>query len=238
MSLFSKIKRLFRKKHSACSIGIIGGADGPTAFFIADKPNDNGITEEWIDKMASTTTPCKKAIQELEAYLMKHYHAKEIELIDRKRDFFKANMIQNYCPELLKTPLPNIELLVNSSKEELENYANMQSLRFDEALSFPEDKTTLDIHQYEFTLNVENVPSATALVSIERLNEVAQLSLQTDAITPHKEQDRLIKIIQNLSDEMTLFQGISQQDIDERSTRFMIYLLALKNKDNKLEAHP
>lgn len=230
---------MFQKKNIAKSIGIIGGADGPTAIYFADKKNNED--SQWIEQMASTIQPCKKSIHELELYLINHYHAKEIELSENKRKYFKASIVESFYPELLKSPIPDFNLNKKSSQEEIEEFLKIHDKRLKEARAFPEKRIPLDIKAYEIPLVVDSIFNATVLVSIERYNEVTQFSHQierhhettqlSDEIAPSvskNDQDKMHNIFQTILNDIILFQGVSQKDIDERSPCFMQYIQRIK----------
>lgn len=192
--------------HEAGAIGIIGGADGPTAIYVAEAASQG--RNEWlrrVDEAAKEITANGHSLSELESHLQERYSAVPCTLSPSQLKCIQVNVMLNYFSHLL-SPMP--PLPENPSKKELLAYAQADK-RFEDARSYPAEQLNLEIAAYR-------IP--------DKNNTLVELERTTGYFT-----------IQNASkafcDAITLWLGVTREDIDSRSPRFLAYLQLLWDKE-------
>lgn len=199
--------RLFRKK-SARSIALIGGKNGPTAIFQTNSPkqqdDENSLTE-----MQKTLQPNLRLLSDLPKYLTQQYHALPYPLSDSETEMLKVNVLLNSFPEEVGFPMPPEEC---SSEKELVRYAEASDLAFRRAHSYPADKLNLCFRAYLLPQMGEDGTDA-----------IIQFELRSEHLI-------LKNATQELAEDITLWLGVSQQDIETRSPRFQVYVHTLKGR--------
>jgi hypothetical protein len=211
------LKNLFRNRKSAKAFGIIGGANGPTSIFIAQKGKDQ---EEFLLQAAEKITPCERTFKELEQYLMEKYHAIPHRLSPQKLDCLKVNVIINYFGHLLDRPDP---LGANPTEAEIKAYFEQQDASVNEAKEYPAEKLGLEMKAYKLP----------GIISKRRQIASSNARSSEDAVTVEMEIKSGYLAICNggneVMEDLILYQGVSEKDIKEKSPRFISYAYALRS---------
>lgn len=192
----------------AASIGIIGGADGPTALFVSRKRRrQKEEQEQFLAEAAKKIIPCYRPFDQLETYLKEHYHAVPVALSQEQKENVKVNVILNHHREILVLPHP---LGKHPSKRQLRRYAE-EDTSFQQAREYPAERLGLDIRGYQLPEDGENEP---CIVEVERKSQY--ICVQNDTGT--------------LAEDLHFWQGVSEEDILQRTSRFWAYAYYLKKK--------
>lgn len=213
--------RFFKHRHHASSIGIIGGADGPTAIFIASKKTNKRGEEfqKFLSQAQQQIQPCEHSFSQLETYLKETHHAIPYKLSHGELESLKVNVLLNHYPHLLE------EIPVPEGLSEFE-------IPFYRAHSFPVER--IDFHPKAFTLpDAVSMPSPPTRKFLWRRHKPAS-SEMPPAVVQWEETSGYLCINHGddtIMNEIQLFLGVSQQDIQEKSPRFIAYAYAL----NKLK---
>lgn len=158
-----------------------------------------------LEYATTQITPNYHSLGELEHYLLKHYKAIPCTLSNAQRNTVKVNVILNNFRDVLKLPAP---LCQNPTEEQLHEYM-MEDTSVEQARSYPEEKLGLMIKAYK-------------IQSKSPKEIVVMLEMKSQYIC-----------IQNASnefcDELLLWRGITQDDIDHKTPQFMMYVEALRN---------
>lgn len=251
----SRINKLARKEHSgptendACSVGIIGGADGPTAVFVA-RGRHHRAKEKQVSKLLAD---CKKAAQasertksadELKKHLIDEFGAVEIEPMPYQLQTLKLNALMNHHREALLGPdMPKD----NAPKEEWLEWARKTHLSYREAAKrLPDDAFGF---RYAFLRLPNNAATATYYRARQKENRrpffiwlkqrfrkvsddnemTMDLELSTGSISMGNGSARLMN-------ELVLWRGIAQRDIDEETPEFVAYAVAMRDT-GRLKKH-
>lgn len=220
------IAKIFNKNNFACSIGIIGAADGPTSIFTAKTNMEKRRKfNEWLDNAAKQIKPCGKTIEELESYLIEKYNAEKVEVSDFHAKIIKTNIIMNFFPELLTTPITKFEGNKKPTKKQMREFAENSEKRHNEAMEYPLDKLNLDICVYEFPYVCENQEIGTFRINIERSTNQCNVGFVGNVSLSDEQKETINNIIRDID----LFKGVTQEDIDNHTPRFMGYATSLLN---------
>lgn len=186
------------------AIGIIGRTVGSTMMTVVDPEEQN----RFLDTAAAKIKPQNISFAELEEYLIERYQAVPHAMLPREMDVLKSNVIMNHFPEVLDMPPPLGE---NPTLEELQAYAE-QNTAFFQAMEYPAEKLGLEMKAYSLPNVATSVPGKPVIVQLEMKTEY--LCMQNGG--------------EELSDDLTLFRGVCEKDIRERTPRFMNYVYTLK----------
>lgn len=200
--------RLLRKK-SARSIALIGGKNGPTAVYRGSSSKQQAF-EHTLKEMQKTLQPNRRLLSDLPEYLAQQYHALPYSLSDSETEMLKVNVLLNSFPEEVGVPMPPEEC---SSKKELVRYVKASDLAFKRAHNYPADKLNLCFQAYLLPQMGEDGTDA-----------IIQFELRSEHLI-------LKNATQKLTEDLTLWLGVSQQDIDTCSPRFQAYVHTLKKKE-------
>lgn len=214
----------FKNKNNAGAIGIIGGADGPTDIFIAEKKDQ----EEFLSYAAEKITPCERTFKELEQYLIEKYQGVPHTLLPHELKSLKVNVILNHFSHVIDRPAPLGE---NPTKKEIKAYVEQDTSVF-QAREYPAEKLGLEMKAYK----LKSVPS----INKDRMGREhgRQFAMKNASYT---EDDVIVELemkseylsISNgsseLMNDLVLYRGVSEKDIKEKSIRFISYAHVLRN---------
>lgn len=203
------IKRFFQKrKNGASAIGIIGGADGPTGVFIAGKKTSNNSEHQKFLKHAKTKIKANyHSIYELENHLINNYNAVPYKLSERKLEMLKANVIMSRFREILVLPE---SLGENPTKKQLLKYAQNDT-SFEQARRYPAGKLGLVMKAYKLPLAIDGRQEA--IVELEMTSEYMRISNASKEV----------------ADALSIWQGVSEEDIANETPRFIAYAYTLRD---------
>jgi hypothetical protein len=215
--IVSIFKNLFRRIRSAKASGIIGRASGPASIFIAQKEQEQ---EEFLLQAAEKITPCERSFKELEQFLIEKYNAVPHKLSPQKLDCLKVNVIINYYGHLLDRPAPLGE---NPTEEEIKAYFEKQEITAAQAKEYPAEKLGLEMKAYKLP----------GIISKRQQFASSNADRGEDAVIVEMEMKSGYLAICNSSGEVNedliLYLGVSEKDINEKSPRFISYAYALRS---------
>lgn len=201
------------------SVSVIGGADGPTSFFIAGKNKNPGV----LGRIKRTLRMKKRAkiekkivaaphtSDEVVLYIKQKFHAVEIPSDERRyqeqQRCMKEALIMQYRPELLGEQV-NIKHPKEYDEESLKELWKQIELRSKKAEEIGNDVFPIDYHLYEIpypdggriTVEIENVRNKFGLSYSGNKKTVSQL--------------------RRISKDISSFYGVTEDDIKNRSERF------------------
>lgn len=203
--------RLFRKKN-ACSIALIRGSHGPTAVTRTKQSPEQREFSKYIAKIQSSATPNRRPFSSLPEYLAERYRAVPYPLSENETAALKINVLLNAFPEQIGAPkLPD----GNASRKELIQYVEESERARERAQACPAGRLGLCFQA--FLLPGQGEDGSDAVVQFELRSE--HLAIKNGS--------------QKLADDLTLWLGVSQQDIDTLSPRFQAYAQALKESESQ-----
>lgn len=147
-------------KKSSSAVSVIGGADGPTAIFIAKKPlkltlrqKAERLKHQIKRKYVEKTLTCEShSMDEVFDYIVNEYGFVEVDNdsdeIAEEYKQMRASFVIQYAPELLGeyAVLPELK---SESKEDIDLYIRQREEQMKRAMEIPKTAFDIDFHKYE-----------------------------------------------------------------------------------------
>ena len=165
--------------------------------------------DEKLDNIARNAVPCYKKNEEVLSYIRDKHILKNRELSDIEIEMYKANFLLGKHPEFLK------------SQEQSED-------RFNEAKNFPMEKLGLVIKGYSFDYVLDD--GFTVSFEITAEEKYDNISVGFRVINRNLSETEE-KNLRSIADEIRIFKGVTKEDIENRTTDFMIYADAVLNRE-------
>jgi len=165
--------------------------------------------DEKLDNIARNTSPCYKKNDEVLAYIRSKYELKIKKLTDIEIEMYKTNFLLGKHPEFLK-------------KQEQDEE------RFCEARNYPIEKLGLEIEGYTFDYVLDDGFTVTFEITAEKKYD--NISVGFSVINRNLSEIEE-KTLRSISDEIRIFKGVTKEDIENRTTDFMIYADAVMNRE-------
>lgn len=217
-------------KNGASSVGIIGGADGPTSVFIAGKkrklPLKQRIKQSWDNywykkrraKVEKKIVANPHNLEEVIQYMQEKYNAQEIATDSkryiRERKNLKESLILKYNPELLKD-LPKLEPPKDMNEESIKAYLDEVNKYTEQASQVPEEIFPMDFHIYE--IHFEGIGDMH--FTVEKKWNV----LSGGYSGKTKNMKKLAKIDKDIYE----YYGVTEEDIKRKSERYSLLVTVL-----------
>lgn len=217
--MYMKLRDLYYKlkyrnlKSGAGAVGVIFGSK---------KKNDDFNAK--LEEIAKRTTPCYKANDEVLTYIRERYNLTPATFSNTMLENYKVNYILNECPEVLTTPE---QLLPDNGKaptrKQMEEFHENNNKRFEEAWSYPIEKLGLEFKTYIFEYILPDGYKVKFDVIAEKNKDRLSITSTINRIVSDDEQ----KLIRRICDEIEIYKGVTQEDIDNRTKRFIGYAAAV-----------
>lgn len=184
---------------------------------------------EQLSRLLEEIVPSIKSNAEVRAFLSEKYSLIPKSMSEAELSVFRANFILNHRPELLKTP----EFQINQSgkppkRSELLKMSENGEQRFLEARSIPPEKLPLEISKYAFETRLKNDFPITFELTFEDRHDLLFIGSVIQKILTDSEKQE----VDAITGEILLFKGISQEDMEKRTPRFLSYAHALMHQTN------
>ena len=205
-----------KTEKSAASIGIIGGADGPTAVFTAGRkiPLKHRIRKMWYDfkrkQIAKRIKPEPHSMDEVMQYLQSRYGFseanKESEEYIREYQEMRCSAILQYAPELLGeyTTPPQ---LTSQDEEGIRKFQAELENRRQRAAQIP--KETFDI---EYSMFEKKDKDGNMQVIFEK--RFGYIGANAGGMPKY------MKTFSKIYKDVYKYYGVTQEDIDNESRRY------------------
>lgn len=218
----------FRNKNETGAIGIIGGEDGPTAVFTAKfAKNKKEKQEKFLLNAAERITPCERTFKQLEEYLVAKYLAVPHTLLPHELNAQKANVILNYFPNVLDKP---VSMKENMTEEDIKAYF-VQDTSFLQAREYPAEKLGLELKAYKLSVIPSKIKQKRGLKHKKQSVTINASYTENDVIVEMEMKSEYLCICNDgyeIMDDLLFYRGVSQEDIQEKSQRFVAYAYALR----------
>lgn len=216
-----KLKDLYyRVKHRS-----IKTKDGVLGIICTDKNKKNDFDKK-VEELRKNAVPCYKTNGEVVEYIKRKYNFEKTAISDVELENFKVNYILGKYPELLS--LTQKQYSVNASREEILEIHEHNEKVFKEARNYPFEKLNLDIEMYKcnYPLNKESIVEFNLLADNTNDEVFGSASL-----TNVKHTDNDDKLVRQILDDICVYKGVKQEDIDNNTMKFVVYAsAALNNK--------
>ena len=205
-----------KTEKSAASIGIIGGADGPTAVFTAGRKISlkHRIRRKWYDfkrkRMTKKIKPEPHTMEEVMQYLQSRYGFTEADKDSkeyiRECQEMRSSSILQYAPELLGEYATPPEL-TSRDEEGICKFQSELEKRQQHAAEIP--KETFDIEYFVF--EQKNKDGKMQICFEKRFGYIGANASGTK---------KYMKLFSKIYRDVYRYYGVTQEDIDSGSRRY------------------
>lgn len=177
----------------------------------------------WVEKCAKIVKPCARSFKETEEYFLQSCDIRPVCPNDRRLKNFLLNMVLNNFTNKLSIQPTHISL--DMSDEEIEKWQNDQKAIRNEVMNSTPEHFGLNIRGYYLPRTERN----------RAYYEQAQKYNQTDPsiIFFFEETTESFQCYsaggRSLMEQLTVFRGVSEEDIKNRSLRFLSYISTLRD---------
>lgn len=223
-------------KNSASTIGIIGGADGPTSVFIAGKVNGRKLPffkrmkQKWNlyhykkrrAKVEKSIESNPHTLDEVMEYICDKYSATEISTDSkrylRQKKYMKESLILRFSPELLGD-LKKIEPPKNTDDKTLQEFMEKVNERTEMAGQVSDKLFPIDYHIFE--MHFEGIGDIH--FEIEKIHHILSGS--------YSGKKKGMKKLAKVNKDIYQYYGVTKKDIEEKSERYstLVTVLASEN---------
>lgn len=173
--------------------------------------------------------PNKKSIIDLENYLIEKYDAKKVEVSKERLNIIKNNVVMLNHQHLL-TDTKQLDL--NTTDEQKSEMISIMQERTEQINNLTVEQLGLDIVvmaivRNEKSLDLFSDKAKQYGLSLDEYKEEV-LWLEIERSTEYVSMTTPL-----LQDEIKLFLGLEQEDLDNKTSRFYQYVLAFQNKYKK-----
>lgn len=218
----NKLKQIYYKlkyRNTATSVAIIESSK--------KKKNDFEVA---CEEYAKTLKPCYKTNTEVLEYIKNKYGLRKEKLTTSVAEGYKINYIMNQHPELLSTHEPKrLSGDKMPSRKELLEQHEIIAKRIEEARAYPLEKLGISLELYKFDYALSDGDVAEFTILVDNTNDGFTISSSVNRKTIDEEQ----AIIHKIHEEIDMCKGITQEDIENRTPRFLGYVSTLIIRQEK-----
>lgn len=215
------------KGKSKSEVSIIGGADGPTSIFIADRTRKRPlkvrmrhIIYRYRRKIVEKKVVADAhTLDELVQYAMSNYNLIEIKSTERRyieqRKNLKENLILQHKPEVLGE-MKDIPKPVISNEESVREYFCKIEARSEMIAKMPDNIIPMNFHIYEIRIGDDSLE-----MEIDYTWNIFGIS--------YSGNKKVMKQFEKISKDLNIYYGVSEDDIKEKTERYLSLVTALSS---------
>ena len=199
--------------------------DGAIGIICTGNKKKNDFDKK-VDELSKVTVPCYKTNSQVINYIKEKYNFQQVDISDKELENYKMNYILGKHPEFLSTTQKGYPQ--NASRETILEIHEHNEKVFEEARNFPFEKLNLDIEMYKmnYSLN-DDIEVEFNIIADNTNDEICGSASMTNA--KHTETDA--RSVHSILDDISIYKGVKQEDIDNKTMKFLIYASAvLHNK--------
>ncbi len=194
-------------------------------IIIGSKKKKDNFNEK-VEEIARRTTPCYKTNDEVLAYIRERYVLTPATFSNATLESYKVNYIMNECPEVLTTPeIPLHDNGKAPSRKQMQKFQESSNKRFEEAWNYPIEKFGFEFETYTFYYAFPDGYKAEFKLISEKTMDRLSIQSTLDRTAIEDEQ----KTIRKIFDEIDIYKGVTKEDIENRTKRFIGYVAAVIN---------
>jgi hypothetical protein len=201
-------------------------------------PSDNGLKEryeKWVETCVNLVTPGIHSFKETERYFLSKCDTLPLNLDNIHLRSYKRSIIMNYFKDKLEHKVPDFSF--DMTEEQMEKWYEASNAIHKEAMSSPPERFELNMRGYFLPGTEKN-----KILYEETYLEMQQHMLNSDDKHRHVEMANIFFFFEEttediqasgggsgLINQLIIFRGISQEDIDKRTPKFLAYISALRD---------
>lgn len=194
--------------------------------------------QHWVDDCAKVVTACAHTFKETECYFLEHCDALPLALNERRMKNFQENVIMNHCKDKLGHQ-PS-EFSFDMTDDEIEKWHKEENAMREEAMNSSPERFGLNMRGYYLPHTEHNA------VFYEQAYVESQKSMKHTKQSPKQIEKQNICIFfeettehcqssgggDSLMQQLIVFRGVSEEDIQKRNPRFLGYISGLRDMGN------
>lgn len=193
--------------------------------------------QHWVEECAKLVTACAHTTKETEQYFLEQCDALPLAADDTRMKSFQLNVVMNHCKDKLEHQAS--EFSFDMTDEEIEKWSIKDNAMREEAMNSPPEYFGLIMRGYYLPHTVRNevIYEQDCLEAKERMKHIhhgiKQAEMQDicfffEETTEHCQSSGG----NNLMQQLIVFRGVSEEDIEERNPRFLGYISTLRDMRN------
>ena len=200
------------------NITIVGGADGPTSVFLVGKTGkhslkdrvDSYLYQKKRDYVMKKIAPGAHSLEDVIFYIKEKYGATEVpetehQYIEKKKGLKESLIIQNR-PDLLGD-MAEVQPPENMTEETLKQMFKQLDERSRFVETIPDEEMPMDYHIFEFRVGKGRMD--------------IEIDLKWDILgCSYSGSKKAMKKMREISKEIYLYYGVTQEDICNQTTRY------------------
>ena len=162
----------------------------------------------------------------LKNYIKEKYNFQQADVSGKKLENFKVNYILGKHPELLSISQKCYPQ--NASRKIILEIHEHNEKVFEEARNYPFEKLNLDIEMYKlnYSLN-DDIEIEFSIIADNTNDEISGSASMTNA--ENTETDA--RTVHSILDDITIYKGVKQEDIDNKTMKFICYASAVLHNE-------
>ncbi len=199
--------------------------DGAIGIICTDNKKKNEFDKK-VDELSKITIPCYKTNSQVITYIKEKYNFQQVVNSDKKLENYKVNYILGKHPELLSKSQKNYPQ--NASRQAILEIHEHNEKVFEEARNYPFEKLNLDIEMYKmvYSLN-DDIEVEFNIIADNTNDEISGSASMTNA----KRTEADARIVHSILNDITIYKGVKQEDIDNKTMKFICYASAVLNNE-------
>lgn len=191
--------------------------------------------KKWVNDCAKLVTACPHTFKETEQYFLEQCDTLPLPFDDRQMRNFQANFIISYCKDRLVHQAP--EFSFDMTDDEIEKWHKEDEAMKEEARNASPEQLGLIMRGYYLPHTKRNeVFYEDVSLQAKKLmkhidSRINQMQAQ-DICFFFEETTEYFQIYGNgadLAEKLIIFRGVSEDDIKERNSRFLVYISTLRD---------
>ncbi|MBO5333822.1 MAG: hypothetical protein J6B37_06895 [Clostridia bacterium] len=195
--------------------------DGAIGIICTDSKKKSDFDKK-VDELSKITFPCYKANREVINYIKEKYGFQQVDASGKELENYKANYILGKHPELLSTTQKSYPQ--NASRETILEIHEHNEKVFEEARNYPFEKLNLDIEMYKMNYSLKGDSKVEFNIIADNTNDEISGSASMTNIKHTEKDDRIIR---GILDDIRIYKGVKQEDIDNKTMKFVCYASAV-----------
>lgn len=193
--------------------------------------------QHWVEECAKLVTACAHTIKETEQYFLEQCDVLPLAADDTRMKSFQLNVVMNHCKDKLEHQAS--EFSFDMTDEEIEKWSIKDNAMREEAMNSSPEYFGLIMRGYYLPHTVRNevIYEQDYLEAKKRMkrthHSIKQAEMQDicfffEETTEHFQSSGG----NNLMQQLIVFRGVSEEDIEERNPRFLGYISTLRDMRN------
>jgi len=223
-----------RNKDGSITVKTKNGVTSVSKTIVSQVEYKHEEFQNWVEHCASLVTPCSHTFKETEQYFLEQCDTQPIDKYDRRIKNFQLNVIMNHFKDKLEHQAADFSF--DMTDEEIEKWQEDSEAMNTEAKNSSPERFGLIIRGYCLPRTERNKVfydqshKETQGFNHEKAKQ-NQLDLQDicflfEETTEHCQCNGGGG---SLMQQLTVFRGVSEEDIKNRNTRFLGYIIALRD---------